>query len=919
MPQPLTTTRWQPQPALTVEFDPAPLALDVRDPRFSWVMPLQGRGQLQSAYRILVATSPALLRPAKADMWDSGVVESRQSVNVRYTGRALESNREYFWKVRFADAAGIWNGWSHTARFSTALLQADDWKAKWISRAEPDEPRLDDMETFSPKSFEAVEPEKRVPMFRKEFSLTKPVRRARVFVCGVGLYELRLNGRKAGNVVMAPARTEFRKRLFYNTYDVNTELRRGKNAVGLLLGSGWYNGTKRYWGWQQQWYGSPRAILQLAIEYADGTTEWVVTDETWKSAFGPVTFTCIYDGEDYDARLEQDGWDKAGFSDRRWQKANTVPAPGGRLCSALHQPDLITERFAPVGLREVRPGVYVYDMGQNFTGWVRLKVRGPRGRQVRLRYAETIFQDGALNVRSMQRVRAELRYTLKGKGVEIHEPRFTYCGFQYVEMTGFPGVPTLDALEGCFVHTALAPNGSFACASDDMNHIHGCTVRSLRCNLQMGVPTDDTQRGERLGWGADAWASAPAVMTNFDSPRFYAKWMKDYLDQQAANGVVSFITPRPGIEEDMVWGSAWFLIPWWQYLRTGDTRILAEQYDGLVRYLGYLEAKARPDVADGPVPGYKADLSMPQPSDPRGYLIRAFCGDHLSVDESFEFGHNVPNSNSTAFFYRDTRIMERIAGVLGRPDDAQRFATLARNIREAYNRKWFHPDRNTYDIGTQAALAYALDLGLVPEERISAVLDSLVKEIEKRKGHIVTGYTGTPCLLSALMKHGRDDLIWKMANQETHPGWINLLRGKNTVPEYWDGNDSMNHHCLASPLDLWFFEGFAGIRFDERHPGGGRFLLKPYVPEKLAWVKASVNTQRGMISSAWRQEEGVLRWEFTVPANATAEVHVPLRGARVIEESGVPVDKVNGMKLLHRGKESAAFETGSGSYQVRVM
>ena len=903
---------------MTVEFDPAPIALDIRKPRFSWVLPLKGRGQRQTAYHILVATTPARLKQGKADLWDSGDVPSGQSTLIAYDGRALESNRDYYWKVRFADAAGKWGAWRRVGRFATALLDADDWKAQWISRAEPDEPRLDDMETFSAKHFESVEPEKRVPMFRKEFALAKPVRRARVFVCGVGLYELRLNGNRVGDIVMTPVRTEFRKRLFYDTYDVTAALRKGRNALGLMLGSGWYNGTKRYWGWQQQWYGSPRAILQMVVEYADGTTDLVVTDETWTSSFGPITFTCIYDGEDYDARLEQDGWDKAGFGGKRWQRANVVPGPGGRLCSALHPPDRITERFAPVGMRVVKPGVYVFDMGQNFTGWVRLKVRGPRGRQVRLRYAETIFQDGALNLRSMQRVRAELRYTLKGKGVEVHEPRFTYCGFQYVELTGYPGVPTQDALEGCFVHTALAQNGTFACASDDMNHIHGCTVRSLRCNLQMGVPTDDTQRGERLGWGADAWASAPAVMTNFDSPRFYAKWINDYLDQQAANGVVSFIVPRPVIQEDMVWSSAWFLIPWWQYLRTGDTRLLAEQYDGLVRYLGYLEAKARPDVPDGPVPGFNADLSMPQPSDPRGYLIRAFCGDHLSADEAFQFAHNAPNSNSTAFFYHDASIMEQVARVLGRVEDARRFGELAGNIRAAYNRKWFDPERNTYDIGTQAALAYALDLGLVPEAKVSAVIESLVKEIEKHKGHIVTGYTGTPCLLRALMQHGRDDLIWQMANFDTHPGWINMLRGKNTVTEFWEGSDSMNHHCLASPLDLWFFEGLAGIRFDERHPGGERFLLKPYVPEKLAWVRASVNTLRGTIMSAWRQEEGVLRWEFTVPANAVAVVHVPLRGAGVIEEGGVSVERAQGVKLLHRDQSVAVLEAGSGRYTLAV-
>ncbi|KKK55043.1 hypothetical protein LCGC14_3078550, partial [marine sediment metagenome] len=334
-----------------------------------------------------------------------------------------------------------------------------------------------------------VTPEPRSPLFRHEFRVEKPVRRARLFVVGLGFYELRLNGEKVGQHVLAPAKTIFRKRILYDTYDVTSELSSGENALGIILGNGWFNGQKKYWGWQMQWHGSPRAIMQLDIEYTDGSKSRVVTDGSWKSSWSPVTFNCLFDGEHYDARLEQEGWDTPGFDDRSWSPANVVPSPGGKLASALHEPGLVTQIIEPLAVYEARPDTFVFDLGQNIAGWIRLKVEGPAGTKVVMRFAEQVHPDGMIDPSSSRAALQTDHYILKGSGTEIFEPRFTYHGFQYIEVTGYPGTPGPEAIEGRFVQNAVAPAGSFSCSNDLINRIHLCTVQSQRSNVQMGVPT----------------------------------------------------------------------------------------------------------------------------------------------------------------------------------------------------------------------------------------------------------------------------------------------------------------------------------------------------------------------------------------------------------------------------------------------
>jgi len=501
-----------------VEFHPSPSALDIREPRFSWGLPINGRQQKQTGYRILVASTPDRLADDQADLWDSGDVKSSQSVNISYAGRVLVSDCDYFWKVRIAGNSDQFGLLSPIGKFSTTLLEPQDWNAEWIGCGKSDE-IVADVESFTRKQIHRdvmrFEPDPRSPFFRKEFSLSKAVRRARVFVCGLGLYELRLNGYKVGSRVLTPSRTDYRKTVYFDTYDLTGELNAGRHAFGIILGNGYFNSPKKFWDWRMQWYGSPRVICQIHIAYTDGTAEVLVTDDSWKTAFGPIVFNCVFYGEDYDAQLEQTGWDRAGFDDGEWTTANVVAAPGGKLASAMHDAPAVVQTIRPLSISKPQPDIYLYDFGQNFSGWSRLNASGEAGTQIKMRFAESLDLEGMIVPVG---VRAEDNYILKGAGAEVYEPRFTCHGFQYVELSGFPGDPSIDSLVGCFVHNDVAKTGSFECGNELINRIHACTVQSQLSNFQMGVPTDCPQRGERLGWGADGWIPAEETMLNFGMP-----------------------------------------------------------------------------------------------------------------------------------------------------------------------------------------------------------------------------------------------------------------------------------------------------------------------------------------------------------------------------------------------------------------
>jgi len=914
----------KPQDKLLVEYDPSPIAMDDSHPRFTWIMDLEGRGHSQTGYHILVASVMEKLDANIGDMWDSGMRNSDQSAQVTYDGLPLESNREYFWKVRIRDETGKMHPYGKTATFNTGLFNDEDWTADWIGRGDPDEV-VSDIEAFVLGSVSEMvrnaNTEPGSPLFRREFRIDKKIRRARIFIAGLGLYELRLNGKKVGQYVLAPSRTDFRQRILYDTYDVTSELNSGINAIGIMLGNGWFNGQKKYWGWQMQWYGSPRALLQLDIEYEDGSKSRIVTDNSWKSSWGPITFNCLFDGEQYDARLEQEGWDRSGFNDNSWVPVNLVPAPGGKLASSLHEPGLVTQIIKPISVYEPKPDTFVFDLGQNIAGWVKLKVDGPEGTMIKLRFAEQIHPDGMIDPSSSRAARQEDHYILKGVGHEVYEPRFTYHGFQYIEVTGYPGKPGLETIEGQFAQTAIAPAGSFTCSNDLINLIHLCTVQSQRCNVQMGVPTDDTQRPERQGWGGDALMTAQEAMLNMNIQRVYSKWYRDFRDQQDQFGRIGFIVPRPGIKEDMVWSSAFVIMPWYQYVHYGDTAVLEENYDAILRYMNYLASQGRSDIKPkeegrNPMfPGLKLEPQL------MGYLQQSQWGDHLSLAEGYFSRSGLPLSISTAIYYHDVQVMGKMARVLGKKEHGERFHLLEKQIKNSFNNKFLNREDGYYDDRSQAAQTWPLFFGMVPDVLEKSVMNTLVQDIvETRNGHPSTGYVGTKYLLDLLTLKDREDLVWNMALKTDFPSWgYSLRNGRTTITEKWTDGGSQNHVVLGAAIDPWFYNVLAGIKPDERFPGFKKFIIKPYIPDSdLDWVNATVHTVHGTISSSWQKKSDGLNVEVEVPVNTTAIVHLPLSRSAVIIEGGEPVLRVKGIRLLESPPDVARFELGSGSYSFTI-
>ncbi len=913
-----------PRNELLVEYDPSPVALDIPTPRFTWLIELEGRGRTQTAYQLLVASSIDLLTADKGDMWNTGLVTSDQSAQVTYGGLPLESNRTYYWKVRIRDDAGKLLPYSKTGTFSTGLLHAKEWTADWIGKGDPGEIRAD-VNTFVSKSWsEEVQkstPEARSPLFRHEFRIEKKIRRARLFVSGLGLYELRLNGAKLGHNVLVPSKTDFRKRILYDTYDITSELKMGSNAIGIMLGNGWFNGQKKYWGWQMQWYGSPRVILQLQIEYSDGSFSKIETNKNWKSSWGPVTFNCLFDGERYDARLEQPGWDQPGFDDRSWTMANVVPSPGGRLASSMHEPGMVTQKIRPLSLTMPKTDTYVFDLGQNITGWAKLTVKGAEGTEVKMRFAEKILGNGMIDPSSANAALQQDYYILKGGGTEVFEPRFTYHGFQYVEVTGYPGTPTLETLEGQFVQASVSPSGSFTSGNDLINRIHLCMVQSQRCNIQMGVPTDDTQRPERQGWGGDVLMSAQEAMLNVTIQKVYTKWFRDFRDQQDRQGRVGCIVPRAGIEDDLVWGSSFVIVPWYQYSFYGDTMVLKENYDAILRYMNYLASQGRTDIQPKEKGGNPLfNDTVPQPNI-IGYLQQSQWGDHLSLAEAYRSRSGLPLSISTAFYYHDVLIMEKIARVLGKSAHAETFRFLAEQILNAFNQKFLHRKEGYYDDGSQAAQAWPLFFGMVPADIEQTVFNTLIHDIvEKHNTHLTTGYIGTKYLLDLLTRKGHQDLVWELALKTDFPSWAYSLRnGRTTITEKWSDGGSQNHLVLGAAIDPWFYNVLAGINPDEDNPGFKKFMIKPYVPKNdLDWISASLQTQYGKIASSWHKMKDGIIFDIQVPSNTKAMVQLPVGEGAKILEGGKQLSQVKGLNSLVVEKGQSIFELGSGSYSFSV-
>lgn len=875
---------------LRCEYLTDPLGIDTRQPRLSWIVTSDERAQTQTAYRVLVASSAARLSEEKGDLWDSGKVPGDRTAQVVYEGRPLESRQGCWWKVRAWDRDGEASQWSEPGHWEMGMLSRDDWKGRWIGRT----PSTD----YRP-----------APYFRKDFEVESGIRRARLVVSGLGYHEVTLNGHRVGDHVLDPGYTRYDKRVLYVTHDVTSMLLPGRNAIGVILGTGWYNvHTRAVWYFDKApWRAAPRLLLDLWVEYEDGRIETLGTDGSWKTSTGPVVYDSIYGGETYDARLEKPGWNLLGYDDSDWENARLVDPPGGTLAAQQMHPIRIRQTITPVKVTEPKPGVFVYDLGQNIAGVAELRISGPAGTRISMKYAEKLHPDGTVdnsNIRQHmvdtdppQRFQTD-EYVLAGEGRETWKARFVYHGFQYVEVTGAPGKLTLDNLRGHMLSSDVPAVGEFECSNPLLNRILACAKRAYLSNLE-GIPTDCPHR-EKNGWTGDAHLAAEQGLFQFDAVTVYTKWIQDLDDEQRKadegkrhKGELPGIVPTSGWGYDWgngpAWDSAFLLIPWYLYQFYGDTRILEEHYDDWKLYVDYLTRRSE------------------------GNLVSIGLGDWCP------FKTKTPvEVTSSGYYYRDARILAETAKMLGKTDDWRKYSELAREIRRAFNAKFHDEESGLYANGSQTALGCALYQGFVDEEHRARVLERLVEKIEACDGHLDFGILGSKYVLNALLEGGRSDVVYTMASKTTHPSWGNWLeRGATTLWEDWGGGASRNH-IMFGDICAWFFRALGGIREDPESPGFGHFIIRPEPVGDLTWARAAYRSIRGRIASEWRKDGAAFHLKVTVPANTSATVYLPASADSRIEEGGASPGKAEGVKLLRREEGRAVLEVGSGSYEFEV-
>jgi alpha-L-rhamnosidase len=880
---------------LRCEYMVNPLSVDVARPRLSWKLQSRWRGQRQTAYQLLVADSARMIKMDRGNLWDSGKVASDQSIHVVYAGRPLTSRTRCYWKVRVWDAGDKTSPFSEVGTWDMGLLASADWKAQWISApaSSMGVPPMEDTGKMPVlREDKASQP---APLFRKSFILAKPPVSARVYICGLGYHELRLNGEKVGDHVLDPAFTRYDRRALYVVHDVTSRLKKGQNALGVILGNGWYNmHTRAVWDFDKApWRNRPVLRCQLEMTFDDGSTRTIDSDATWRVSTGPIVFDSIRNGETYDARLEIPNWDAADFDDTNWPLAQIDRGPKGELRAQMIPPIKVTQTLKPVKLTEPKPGVYIFDIGQNMAGWARLKVSGPEGTEVIMRYGERLSADGTLDQQDIgQHIKAGKpqtdTYILKGQGTEIWEPRFVYHGFQYVEVTSLTGKTSLDMLEARVVHTAFDKAGSFECSNDLFNRIQRNTLWSYVSNFH-GYPTDCPHR-EKNGWTGDAHLAAETGLYNFDSATAYAKWMNDLYDEQRDSGELPGIVPTSGWGyawgNGPAWDSAYLLIPWYLYQYSGDTRVLAEHYDRHKRYVDYLTSKAE------------------------NHIVSIGLGDWVPAKST-----TPEKVTSTGYYYRDALIVSKTASLLGKTEDARKYGDLALKIRDAFNRQFFDKDTGLYAGGTQTAMSCALTHGLVPPQEQDRVLGNLVALIEKNDGFLDAGILGTKYLIDCLTTGGRADVVYGMATKTTYPSWGRWLEeGATTLWEQWDGGASRNH-IMFGHISAWFYQVLGGIVPDPQAVGFKHFSIKPQLLGDVTWAKAEHESPYGTIRSHWEIQGNKFRLKIAVPVNTTATVYVPSDRQKAITEGPDYIHAGDHTRFLRIEDNSVVFEVGSGTYE----
>ena len=908
---PATVTMQQ----LRCEYRENPLGIDVRVPRLSWQLVSSERGQQQAAYQILVASSADLLARGQGDLWDSGKISSDQNIHVRYAGKPLAARQQCFWKVQAWDKDGKAGGWSPIATWEIGLPDAADWQdANWIRlgndpRNSPLTKRLVETRGMPKPRLVAAFPS---PLFRREFTVKPGVARARAYVCGVGYAELYVNGQRAGDAVLDPGQTTYDVRALYVTHDITKSLSPGANAVGVMLGNG-FMGQNIAFNSPNLATGKPALIAKIVVDYADGTTLVIATDESWKAETGPVLFDNVYAGETYDARLESPGWSATGFADTDWQPAVKIEPVAAKLQAQMIPPIRAIKTLKPQKVFAGENGKWIFDLGQNIAGWARIKLQASAGTQLTLKFAEALMPDGkeldcaTTGGHATGFEQTEI-YVCKGGGVETWSPRFTYHGFRYVEVEGLPAEPDANFLEGVLVRSDVPMRGTFECSDETLNRIFRASLWTIEDNLHS--TSEDCPHREKCGWLGDAHAVGETSILNFDMAQFWTKFVDDiettlgrggvtYWGQKAVPGIPCNIAVGRRLcqEARPDWAAAYILLPWYLYTYYGDTDVFARQYGHLKRLIEHT-ATLRED----------------------GVVVRGY-GDWCPPggNETMECP---PPLTSTALFYGTLRIMENFARELGKADDAAGFARLADETKAAFNKKFF--DAKTGGYGSQTADAVALRFELSPDGQRADVAKSLVGEVvEKHDGHAFVGIHGGRPLYTQLSENGYDAAAFGAMTKAKWPSYAyTLAQNFTTWPERSDelkpgqriSSHSLNHP-MQSGFAAWFHESVGGIK--PAAPGFKRIELKPHGYRQIAWAKAEHDSLYGPIISDWRAADGKFQWTIAIPANTTATVHVPAQSADSVTEGGRPAAQSRGVKFLRFENGRAVFEIESGAYIFR--
>ncbi len=1037
-----------------------PLGIDISHPRLSWQLHDSSRGARQSAYEIRVAGSSEALAQDRADVWDSGRVESDQSVNVSYGGPTVESRRRYYWQVRVWNAQGQASPYSQPSWWEMGLLSSQDWKAKWITRDMPlergdyeSEPKWiwaandhaltnatpgkhdfrfrfnlaqkpkdatllitakDNLavwvngqqvlvespmgnfgrvrdpwgyfrvvpvgkllnaganslaaeaivqkdrerppqagfiallrvetadgkierfisgpdwktgpeqtgEAWVAKGFDDSSwpnavvvaeigqaplgtpwPAQPVNLLRRNFSVAKTVRSARIYSTALGTYQLYLNGQRVGNDILAPGWTDYRKRIVYQVYDATSQVKQGENAIGAILGGGWYADGL---GWLQTRYnfGPPpvRLLVQLEIEYSDGTRDSVVSDESWKATQSPILGSEIYNGENYDARLEQKGWDQAGFPDARWSAVVAAAEPPAPLVAQDFQPIRVNETLKPKSVTNPTPGVYVFDLGQNMVGWARLHVTGKAGTKVKIRFGEVLKSNGELYTENLRTAEATDTYILSGKGTEFFEPHFTFHGFRYIELTGYPGTPSRDAVEGIVFYTAAPFTIQFSTGSPMVNQLWSNILWGQRGNF-LSVPTDCPQRDERLGWMGDAEVFWRTASFNANLAAFSHKFTTDIRDAQSASGAFTDVSPRVGPTGDSVagWADAGVIIPWSAYLQFRDTRILDENWAAMEKWMDHIA---------GSNPNY---LWLKE----RGNDY----GDWLAIGSKTS-----KDLIATAFWAYDASIMMRIARVLDRPSEEQKYREVFQKIRAAFNQEYVKPD-GTVGTGSQTSYVLALHMNLLSQSQRVIAAEKLVEDIKAHDWHLTTGFLGTPYLMIELSNSGHSDVAYRLLLQTTYPSWGYMIdHGATTMWERWNGDQMMgdpsmnsyNHYAYGAVAE-WLYRYAAGIDETAEDPGFHRLVLHPQFDATLGAARATYDSPYGAVTSNWKADGNTISWDVIIPSNTTGLLYFPGDVTTAILEDGKDIRQSTGISFVARDGRSAIYQAGAGSYRFSIQ